>query len=182
MKISELLDGARRAAEPVVLGVTDDQLDAPTPCAEYTVRDLLNHLLQVVVEFQKLAAKRDADFGSTPDRVTGDWRSVFAGEMTALVTAWAAPGAEEGTSGQMGLPASTVGRLALLDLTVHAWDLAHATGQSFTPDPDAVSALFEVIDQMGPTAREMGMFGAAADVPADAPEFARLLAATGRTP
>lgn len=182
MTISSLLDGARKQAEPVIRNITDDQLDAPTPCAEYTVRDLLNHLLHVVISFQELAAKRLADFSTTPDRLTGDWRTLFATETEELVAAWAAPGADEGTSGQMGLPATTVGRMALLDLTVHAWDLAHATGQDFTPDPDAVTALFELVDQMGPTAREMNVFAAPADVPADAEPFQKLLAATGRTP
>ncbi|GLZ28290.1 TIGR03086 family protein [Lentzea sp. NBRC 105346] len=182
MKISELLDAARKRAEPVLQGVTDDQLDQPTPCAEYTVRDLLNHLLHVVVQFQELAAKRDADFSTTPDRVEEDWRAEFTKQLENLVRAWDAPGAEEGTSGQMSLPARTVGQMALLDLTVHAWDIARATGQDFTPDPAAVDELFGFVDQMGPTAREMNVFGPATETTAGASEFERLLAATGRIP
>lgn len=183
MTISELLDAARRRALPVLDGITDDQLDAPTPCADYTVRDLLNHLLHVVIEFQQLAAKRDADFSATPDRVsTSDWRTSFATQTQRLVEAWAAPGADEGTSGQMGLPATTVGRMALLDLTVHAWDLASATGQPYTPDEATLDALFELVAQMGPTAREMNVFGDPVEVPSEATAFHRLLAATGRRP
>jgi len=182
MTISSLLDGARKQAEPVIRNIADDQLGAPTPCAEYTVKDLVNHLLHVVIEFQELAAKRDADFSTTPDRVGGDWREEFADEAEKLVAAWAAPGAEEGTSGQMGLPATTVGQMALLDLTIHAWDLAHATGQDFTPDPDAVTELFGLVDQMGPTARQMGVFGGEKQVPENATAFQKLLAVTGRDP
>ncbi|WP_348772298.1 hypothetical protein [Streptomyces sp. SS52] len=64
-----------------------------------------------------------------------DWRAAFAREADALVAAWAAPGAEEGTTGQMEMPARTVAHMALLDLTVHAWDLAVATVQSSRRTP-----------------------------------------------
>ncbi|MFJ5217335.1 maleylpyruvate isomerase N-terminal domain-containing protein [Streptomyces sp. NPDC088354] len=60
--ISELLGAARDRALPVVTGVPDDQLAAPTPCAEYDVRDLLNHLFHVVVGFRAIAGRQEADF------------------------------------------------------------------------------------------------------------------------
>lgn len=64
--ISALLEAAADAALPVLRGVRDDQLELPTPCAEYDLRALLNHLFQVVVAFQALAAKKDVDFSTTP--------------------------------------------------------------------------------------------------------------------
>jgi uncharacterized protein (TIGR03086 family) len=148
------------------------------------ISDLLNHLFHVVVSFQELAARRDVDFGTTPDYLGegGDWRARFAAETDALTAAWAAPGADEGVAGQMGLPARTVASLALTDLTIHAWDLAAATGQSFTPDPAAVEELFVLAEQMGPMAREAKQFGEPVPVAAAAQPFDRLLAATGRDP
>lgn len=183
-KISDLLDAAAHQAVPVVRGVTDDRLGARTPCAEYDVRDLLNHLFHVVVSFQELAARRDVDFSSTPDYLGegGDWRARFAAETDALTAAWAAPGADEGVAGQMNLPARTVASLALTDLTIHPWDLARATGQDYAPDPAAVQELFVLAEQMGPMARESKQFGEPVPVPEDAPPFDRLLAATGRDP
>ncbi|HBF83828.1 MAG TPA: TIGR03086 family protein, partial [Streptomyces sp.] len=56
-KISELLDAAAARTCPVVRAVDDAQLTAPTPCGEYDVRALLNHLFQVVTNFQALAAR-----------------------------------------------------------------------------------------------------------------------------
>lgn len=181
-KISDLLDEAARRAVPVVTGIPDDLLAEPTPCAEYRVRDLLDHLFHVVVGFQELAAKRDADFSGTPEYVHGDWRARFPRETRALVRAWSQPGAEEGTAGSMGLPARTLGAMVLLDLTVHPWDLARATGQDFVPGESALGELEGLAGQMAPTARSMGAFGDPVPVGADAGRFARLLGTIGRDP
>jgi uncharacterized protein (TIGR03086 family) len=181
-KIRDLLGGAARRAVPVVAAVPDDRLPAPTPCADYRVRDLLDHLFHVVVCFQEIAAKREADFSVTPEYVHGDWRSRFPRETGALVRAWSQPGAEEGTAGSMELPARTLGGMVLLDLTVHAWDLARAIGQDYTPDEAGLGELESLAAQMGPTGRSMGAFGEPVPVVAEAGCFARLLGAIGRDP
>ncbi|MGY0024710.1 TIGR03086 family metal-binding protein [Streptomyces sp. cg35] len=182
--IGELMGLSAARAVPVVAGIGDGALAGPTPCAEYDVKGLVNHLFQVVVEFQKLAVKEDSDFTSTPDRVGrgADWRERFAGEAQALVAAWSAPGAEDGVSGAMKMPARLVGAMALLDLTVHAWDLARATGQAYEVAPQVVGPLADAVAELGPTAKEMGVFGAPVEVGEQAPPFFRLLAATGRDP
>ncbi|MDX2563981.1 TIGR03086 family metal-binding protein [Streptomyces sp. TX20-6-3] len=182
-RIGDLLRSAAAQAMPLVRGIADTSLGAPTPCAEYDVRALLNHLLGVVVHFQALAAKQPADLSATTDWLaSADWRDRFEAETGKLVEAWSAPGAEEGTTGGMAMPARTVGSMVLLDLTVHAWDLARATGQGFTPDPGVVDGLVEEVERMAPMARRMGVFGEAVDLPRDATVFERLLATTGRDP
>lgn len=181
--ISGLVKSAAALARPVVEGIDDTRLSDPTPCAEYEVKDLLNHLILVVTQFQALARHGQGDFSQTPDRVAaGDWRTEFAVESEKTVAAWSEPGALDGVSAGMGLPQATVGRMVLLDLTLHAWDLARATGQDYTPEPDVVSSLLLFLDDMAPMAREMGMFGEAVDVPADADPFTRVLAGSGRDP
>ncbi|MER6099589.1 TIGR03086 family metal-binding protein [Streptomyces sp. NPDC001728] len=183
LPIGDLLRSAAADAAPLVRDTPDTSFGAPTPCAEYDVRALLNHLFAVVVSFQDLAAKRSADFSDTPDRLAeADWRGRFEEETGKLAEAWSAPGAEEGTSGSLGLPARTVGSMVLLDLTVHAWDLARATGRTFEPDPAVVAGLAEEVERMAPMARQAGVFGEAAEQPADATAFERLLATTGRDP
>ncbi|MGW2562857.1 TIGR03086 family metal-binding protein [Streptomyces sp. NPDC001514] len=181
--ISELLEATTARAVPVVRGVTAERLGAPTPCADYDVRALINHLLHVIVNFQALAAKKESDFSTTPDRIAaGAWQDFFEEETTALVEAWAEPGAEEGTSGSLGLPARTVGNMVLLDMTVHVWDLARATGQSYEPDPGVVAELGPAVEEMAPMAQEYGAFGKPVSVPEGASPFERLLATTGRDP
>lgn len=158
-KISELLDVAAARALPVVRGIDDGRLGDPTPCETYDVRALLNHLFLVVVNFQALAAREEADFAREPDFLTGDWRGRFGAETDRLVRAWNVPGAEEGTTGGMGLPARTVGLMVLGDLTVHAWDLARAADAEFVPDPGVVDELGPGLAAMAPQAREAKVFG-----------------------
>ncbi|WP_189176251.1 TIGR03086 family metal-binding protein [Streptomyces lasiicapitis] len=190
-KTGDLLGIAAAHALPVVHSLPDDRLDARTPCAEYDVRALMNHVFHVVVQFQELAAKRNADFGGdTPDYLAqgADWRERFAAETEKLVAAWSEPGADEGLTGAMNMPARTVGAMVLLDLTVHAWDLARATGQDYgTPSGqegagDVVGVLREAVAGLGPTARSMGVLAEPVSVADDATEFERLLAETGRDP
>ncbi|EGX61571.1 hypothetical protein SZN_01489 [Streptomyces zinciresistens K42] len=137
----------------------------------------------MVAQFQRLAAKESSDFGGTPDAVAAgpDWRERFAAEADLLVAAWSAPGAEEGRTGGMDLPARLVGSMALLDLTVHGWDLARATGQGDPGADEAVVAeLTAAVAELAPTARKMGVFGEPVPERAGASGFERLLARTGR--
>lgn len=183
--IGELLAMARERAVPVLRGIPDAALAAPTPCAEYDVKALVNHLFQVIVQFQRLAAKEASDFGETPDRVaeSPEWRERLVGEADRLVAAWSAPGAEEGTTGGMNMPARLVGSMALLDLTVHVWDLARATGQDYPGADEAVVAeLAGAVAELAPTARKMGVFGEPVSAVEGASAFERLLAQTGRDP
>ncbi|SEC12598.1 TIGR03086 family protein [Streptomyces sp. 2224.1] len=183
--ISALLEAAAHAALPVLRGVRDDQLALPTPCAEYDLRALLNHLFHVVVAFQTLAAKKDVDFSTTPDRLGeygARWPDRFADETARLVEAWAAPGAEDGLTGGMNLPARTVGAMVLLDLTVHAWDAARATGLPYAPAAGCVAELRTLVARMAPTARKMNVFGDPFPVPSGASALDVLLAETGRDP
>ncbi|MFE0376497.1 TIGR03086 family metal-binding protein [Streptomyces inhibens] len=183
--ISALLEAASHAALPVLRGVRDDQLERPTPCAEYDVRALLNHLFHVVVAFRSLAAKKDADFSHTPDRLGAygaRWPDRFAEEAARLAEAWAAPGAEEGLSGGMQLPARTVGAMVLLDLTVHTWDVARATGQAYAPAAECLPELRALVARMAPTARKMNVFAEPVPVPPGASDLDVLLAETGRDP
>ncbi|MEV7901052.1 TIGR03086 family metal-binding protein [Streptomyces anulatus] len=180
--IGELLEAAADRALPVVRGIDDGQLGDGTPCAEYDVRALVNHLFQVVVNFQALAAREEVDFGQVPEFVAGDWRGRFGDETARLVEAWSVPGVEEGTTGRMELPARTVGLMVLGDLTVHAWDLARATGADFVPEGRVLDELGPGLAAMAPQAREMKVFGEPFPVGDGASAFERLLAVTGRDP
>ncbi|QGN45903.1 TIGR03086 family metal-binding protein [Micromonospora sp. WMMD558] len=179
---SDLLAAATPRTVAVVRGIADDQLDLSTPCAEFTVRDLLNHLFEVVVNFQELAARRPATWADKPDHLSDGWRNRFETETRRLIDAWSDPASVSGVSPGMGLPQETVGGMVLLDLTVHGWDLAVATGQPYEPAPEAVGALHELVEQLGPLPRKMGVFAEAVSTAPGVPDAHRLLAATGRDP
>ncbi|MEV2236508.1 TIGR03086 family metal-binding protein [Micromonospora sp. NPDC049891] len=179
---SDLLAAAAPRTVAVVRQITDDQLDLSTPCRDYRVRDLLNHLYGVVVNFQALAGRSPVTWADKPDHLTDGWRDRFDAETRRLVEAWSDPASEQGVSPGMGMPQPMVGAMALLDLTVHGWDLAVATGQAYEPAPETLPALHELAGQLAPTARQMGVFAEAVPVDGTLPELPRLLGMTGRDP
>ncbi|MBO3741779.1 TIGR03086 family metal-binding protein [Actinoplanes flavus] len=181
-EISDLLGRAVPVVSALVAGVRDEQLGHATPCAEFKVRDLLNHLFQVVRNFQLVAARAEVDWSVTPDSVTGRWRDDFAVEAGAMVAAWSDPRVLDGVSPGMGLPQRTLGLMMVVDLVVHGWDLAHATGQPYEVDPALLPPTAEFLDSMGEMGRQMGAFGPAVSVGAEADRFGQLLALTGRDP
>ncbi|MFU8850997.1 TIGR03086 family metal-binding protein [Micromonospora sp. SL1-18] len=181
-KTSELLAAAEPRTIAVVQGISDDQLDLPTPCCDYSVRDLLNHLFDVVVNFQALARQQEVDWSAKTDHLTEGWRERFAAETVRLVEAWSDPAALEGVSSGMGLPQETLGDMALIDLTVHGWDLARATGQRVEVEPTVLAAGHGFMDRMGDTGQRMGAFGEPVPTASEATELDRLLGRTGRNP
>lgn len=179
---SDFLAAAAPRTVAVVHRITDDQLDLPTPCRDYTVSDLLNHLYEVVVNFQALAARQPITWADKPDHLTDGWRDRFEAETRRLIEAWADPASEQGVSQAMGMPQPILGGMVLLDLTVHGWDLAVATGQPYEPAPQVLPVLHELADRLGPQARQMGAFTDPVDVDGTLPDLPRLLGLTGRDP
>jgi uncharacterized protein (TIGR03086 family) len=174
----------------VVDGIQPQQLDSPTPCDAWTVRDVLNHLTAGAQMFG--ISVRD---GSIPDDKLGqlltgdnlgtDYKGSFNRAMADAEAAFGAPGAMERIVqlpfGEM--PASMAVNLAIFDVTTHAWDLAKATGQSTDLDPEVAAIAFQVAQGMlSDDMRATGQFGPAVPVPDDAPMADRLAALAGRTP
>ncbi|SFB07286.1 TIGR03086 family protein [Amycolatopsis marina] len=170
-------------------GTTDNQLSAPTPCTEYTVGDLLDHLMALTYEFRTAAEKTPgAGTKGPPEASAGnlpaDWREQLPARLDALVEAWADPVAWTGETraGGVTMPAEMMGVIALDEVAVHSWDLARATGQPFECDQGSTEALFALLSQSTDEDGKNGLFGPVAAVPADAPLFDRVLGLTGRDP
>ncbi|MEU8665191.1 TIGR03086 family metal-binding protein, partial [Actinoplanes philippinensis] len=148
-EISDLLERAVPPVAGLVAGVRDEQLTAATPCAEFRVRDLLNHLFLVVRNFRLAAGRAPVDWSVTPDALSDGWRQTFAGDAYALIGAWSPPGVLDGVSPGMGLPQRTLGLMLVADLVVHGWDLAQATGRPYQVDETLQAATAEFLDLMG---------------------------------
>jgi len=177
-------------ANRVVSGITPEQLDLPTPCSDWDVRALLNHVTggsDMFAEGVSQGAISDERVGELlgTDRLGDDYQGAFAAATQRALDAFGTPGAAEkmvtlpfGT-----MPAGAALNIAIFDVTVHAWDLAKATGQSTTLDPEVVDPALAVGTQMiGDDMREGGMFGAAVPIADDAPASDRLAAFAGRQP
>ena len=175
----------------LVRGVRDDQLEGPTPCPAYSVADLLDHIGGLSLAFT-YAARKDDRGGQAPSadgsRLEDGFRDRVAGALAELGEAWQEPGAYDGVTmaGPVELPADQAALVALNEVTVHAWDLAVATGQRYPADPDAVQACLGFVAAFAPPpggpAADGGLFGSAVEVAPDASALDRLIGATGRDP
>lgn len=184
------LERAVAQAKALVAGVRDDQLSAPTPCTEWDVKALLGHLLGGALIYGAAAREGKVpkgllDEAMAPDVVGDDFRERLASAGDAMVEAFRRPGALEET---MELPFGTLpGRavlnLAAMDTTIHAADLAHATGQSFD-DTGLAEATLELGRKAeaapGSFLRAPNVLGPEHPCADDAPAATRLLAFAGR--
>ncbi|MDT7726181.1 MAG: hypothetical protein QOI21_2757 [Actinomycetota bacterium] len=182
---------ARAAASlsEIIHNVEPEQLKAKTPCTEYDVRMLLNHLLFWGPSLEGAGRKETvpppAPAESDVDLTEGDWAAALEAHLNRTVQAWSAPGAWEGIThmgGPTELPASLVGGMAVGELVVHGWDLAQATGQRLALDEDIVEFLYEEIVKTAAQGREMGVYGPEVAVSTSSSIFDRVLGLTGRHP
>jgi len=165
----------------VLRGITDDQLAAPTPCAEFDVRTLLDHLLTWGPTLVGSAYGRAVPPASG---AFGDWRDGLDRQLDAVIAGWSRPEAWLGTTSMatIELPAATVGGMVVGELVVHGWDLARATDQGPVWPSTVLEPLHEEIARTAVQAREMHVYGPEVPVSADAPTLDRLLGLTGRDP
>lgn len=176
------------AAEFLRIAHSADDLSAPTPCAGYDVRGLLNHLLYWG-PWLLAAGRREAPPTPPTDEasaglVTADWRARLEKQTETLVDVFGTTSAWEGTTalGSSPLPASVVGDMVLGEFVLHGWDLARASGQELRCAPETATAVYESAVAMGEQARSMGVYGPAVEVAASASPLERALGASGRDP
>ena len=186
----EALEHAFESTRRILANVKADQMDAPTPCASWKVRDLINHIVGGSVWFGKsMDAGESSDDGSKmPDFAAGDYLATFDGGVKGSLAAFEQPGALEKT---VKLPFGTFPGgaflgLATTDAFVHGWDLAKATGQPADLEPDLARQLLDgakaTIPDQFRGADGVAPFGPPVDVPASAPAADQLAGFLGRTP
>ncbi|RPK63323.1 MULTISPECIES: TIGR03086 family metal-binding protein [unclassified Streptomyces] len=183
------LEPAARQIASLLDGIDGQQLDDPTPCPDYAVRELLAHLVGLTTAFRDAARK---DFGPTTDTapdasapVLGDdWREVLPPLLEELVTAWREPAARQGMTraGSVDLPGEVALLVALDELVIHGWDLARSTGQKYEGDEASLRASLAMLTPGDDNPRPESIFGPPAPVPADAPLVDRAIAMSGRRP
>ena len=170
--------------QPVVHGVGEDQLGKPSPCTDWTVRDLANHFLGTSEAMRRAGAGEQRDphdpWGTSGEHMSAGWRDDLSHQLTGLADAWTPQEAWEGELD--GMPKQGMGDMAYVEVMLHGWDLARATGQDLVFDDDAVTQAREVMDQIGRMGREQGAFGDLVEVDDDAASWDHVLAEGGRNP
>ena len=116
----------------LVAGVRDDQLGRPTPCTDWTITDLLAHVVQFTAVFTANARRQEP---RPPDELMDDWRDALPRDLAELAHAWRKESAWHGRV-RRGCRDGRVGqrRRRIEELTTHGWDLARATGQHLDVD------------------------------------------------
>jgi len=139
---TEPLEQAIASTRAVLTNVTPDQLGASTPCAKWTVSELINHIVGGQYFFAAGAAGAPPAGGDT-DYSAGDYVAAFDEGAATSVAAFNA----EGVMGKMltlpfgEMPGAAFAGLAATDTFAHGWDLAKATGQDTDLAPDLAANL-----------------------------------------
>jgi uncharacterized protein (TIGR03086 family) len=182
------LDAPAADMARIAAAIGDDQLTDPTPCPGIDVRGMLAHVLGLSVGFRDAARKVAGPTTSTPPgpaELPRDWRQQLPHRLSELVAAWREPDAWEGeaTVGGVTSPAAQTAAFGNNELVVHAWDLAVATGQPYSPAQPNLQASYELASSIpdDPAARR-GLFGPRVRVADDSSLLERTLAAAGRDP
>jgi uncharacterized protein (TIGR03086 family) len=186
------LGAAARELTRLVTGVRDDQLGNPTPCPDYALGDLVEHVHGLALAFTWAARKEIPPSGARgpsgdASRLPEDWRDSIAERLVVLADAWRDEMAWTGTAHIAGFdaPAPDVGVTALNELVVHGWDVARSSGETLRlPDEslEPCARLMEALATPEAAAARNGAFGPVVPLPSGSPLLDRVIAGSGRDP
>jgi uncharacterized protein (TIGR03086 family) len=171
----------------VVCQVNTDQLADPTPCQDWDVRALVNH----IILWTAYSAEQRAHGGSVDEELMRrdfaaepGFADDYAAQAGKAVAAWSDPAAWERKLDVMGsaTSAADVAELLIAEAALHGWDLATATGLEHRCDDATAAVVLRVVAAQGELFRQYKGFADVVPVPDDAPAFTRALALSGRDP
>ena len=182
-----LLLAGQQAFSARVAAIGAHQWDAPTPDSEWSVADLVDHLIDEqrwVAPLMRGDSLEDA--GRAVEALgpaAADRKAAWEEATTAAAAACRADGALEGSVQLSRGPTPALDYLheMIFDLCVHSWDLGKAIGADHPLPEDLVAATYAAAKAFGDLAGT-GYFSAAVPVPDDAPQLDKLVALTGRDP
>ncbi|KQY56875.1 MULTISPECIES: TIGR03086 family metal-binding protein [unclassified Nocardioides] len=165
------------AIQPVLRGLTAEDQPKQTPCADFTCHDLAEHLFHSLQQLGGMAGGTvtNPEAGSLENRV-----SVMTDQA---LTAWRARGLEGTVAGPGGreFPASFFAGILPIELLLHGWDLAQASGQELRVSDELVGYVRELAETVVPGGRGSS-FGDEVVAAEGASPVDRLAAFAGRTP
>jgi len=184
----DLIEYQKRCADEFgrrVTAIRDDQWSRPTPCSDWDVRMLVNHLVYEDRWAPHLAKGETIE--EVGDRYEGDQlgddpKSAWNDAVAGSIAAFQAPGVLERTVHLSfgDVPGEEYLSQLVGDHLIHAWDLARGIGDDDTLDPEIVAWAWEMIQPQEPMLRASGLFGERIAVPDDADIQTKLLAIVGR--
>lgn len=189
MQREQALDRAAAQAIAVARRIAAHQLGASSPCDDYSVRQLVNHLLfwapPLAGAARKEAVAPPADSDLEGDLTDGDWLRRLEADLARLAAAWSDQAAWQGDTrlgGPDTVPAAMIGGMVCTELVIHGWDLARATDQQPEWDHDVVAFAHHELVATAGQGRAMGLYGPRVAVPEAASTLDRALGLSGRDP
>ncbi|NUR63222.1 MAG: TIGR03086 family protein [Catenulispora sp.] len=186
-KIHDQLTEAAGAAARVVAGTRPEQFADKTPCSQWDVKELLNHLvLWTSYSFERRARSEqvgpeltERDFASEPD-----YAARYREQLDRALAAWEPDEVWAGQvdTGSGTMPAPQIAEMILMEMVLHAWDLATATGQRYTCSDEVAATVAKAVSDTAEMYRQYDGFAAEVALDADASVFERALAVSGRRP
>ncbi|MFF4362646.1 TIGR03086 family metal-binding protein [Streptomyces sp. NPDC001604] len=183
----EVLTRAHAYLAEVVAGVPESAWGAPTPCSEWTVRQVLNHARvdQQAYGLAITGGRPDSDPFHPADALDGDPAAELDKVLRAVADAYAGlPADAEQAPTPLGpLPVPLAAAAAAMDAAVHAWDIAVATGQDRPLTGELAEGIRPAADRLVDHLRDAYQVFAPAREPAPGYDTAEaLLAFLGRDP
>lgn len=181
----ELLTDILDKTGNVIAAVDVEQATLPTPCEEYDVGALMNHIVGWIQVFDAGSNDRIFEGDASGYRCGPDPAAEFRAAAAGVIAGWQAHGLDRQvrvTSGEM--PGEMVFNMTLMEYLAHGWDLAIATDQQppYT-EAEATETLARAEGTLPAEYRGSGMpFGRPVPVAADAPPLDRFIAFMGRQP
>ncbi len=165
------------ALQPVLRNLTEDDRAKPTPCTDYTVHDLAEHLIESLAA---LGAMADVAVARPASGSLEDLVSVMAGQV---IDAWLQVDLDASVAGPGGapMPATVAASIVPLELALHGWDIAQGGGQQMRVSDELGDYLRGLAEVVVPGGRGRA-FAAEVSPPDDASALDRLAAYAGRTP
>lgn len=167
--------------------ISADDLSRPTPCTDWDVAALLNHVIAGNLWAAELG--RGATIDEVGDRLDGDVigddpAGAYRASAKVAADVFRAPGAMDAPCAVSygPVPGSVYCGHRFLDVVVHGWDLAKATGQDATIDPDLAQAVLDVVEPQAALLVSSGAFKPAEGPPVDDSAQSKLLNLLGRIP
>lgn len=187
--MTEEFTGYQRALdglEAVLCAVPAARWNAPSPCTEWSARDVAGHLVGGQHAIRDLATgATPVEANVDPGRFAGSdpvesWRAARKECAVALTSAALRRPVPLGRLGEVPLRDFLDGYI--LEILVHTWDIAQAIGSAVRLDPDLVHHAFATAHVIATPLRKTGRLGPELPAPARADELTRLLAFMGRSP
>ena len=183
MDALERIERATAVCAEAVAGVKPDQLSNDTPCSEFDVRGLFNHLFWGL-EMLRTAASEGTAVTPDGDIVRDDYVEQYIVGREKLLATLRTDGVFDKTWGMPfgQMPGKMMAGIAFMEHLTHAWDVRKATGQPTELPADIVNECMELVQPMDQMLRMPGVCGPAVEVPDSASPTEKLVAFMGRQP